>query len=95
MPGRGRSPTYEEIVCDLRDDGKLEWHKTFVVFAKTSVEGKRIRGRCYTKIVATPITDPEYFEKYGNSIFGAYDLEYLYATHKEVFEDKLRNCDES
>jgi len=82
MAGRGRSLTYEEIVCDLRDDGKLEWHKAFVVLAKTTIGGQRIWGRCYMKIIATPTTTTTH-------TFGAYEIERVYATHKEVFRDKL------
>ena len=87
MAGRGRPYTYEEIVRDLRDDGKLEWHKIFAILAKTTISGQRIWGRCYMKIIAEPVDD-------GKS-FGAYELERVYATHKEVFQDKLRNSDES
>ncbi len=88
MAGRGRPYTYEEIVCDLRDDGKLEWHKIFVMLAKTTIGGQRIWGRCYMKIIATPVTTTD-------STFGAYELERVYATCKEVFQDRLRNSDES
>jgi len=87
MAGRGRPLTYEEIVCDLRDDGKLEWHKTFVVFAKTSIEGKTLRGFCYKKTIAHPVIDTTTMLH----LFGAYKLERVYATRKEVFQDKLRN----
>ena len=85
MAGRGRSYTYEEIVCDLRDGGKLEWHKTFIVFARRSIEGKTIRGSCYKKTIAHPV-------KYSHpNSLGAYEIEVVYATRKEVFRDKLRN----
>lgn len=87
MPGKERSLTHTEIVLDLRDDGKLDWHKTFVIFAKTSIKGKTIRGRCYTKIIARPIND-------GKS-FGAYELESVYATPLEVFRYKLENSNEN
>jgi len=84
MAGRGRSHTHKEIIGDLRDHGKLEWHKTFIVFAKTSIEGKSIRGFRYMKIIAHPVINAE-------TLFGAYEIERVYATHKEVFRDKLRN----
>ena len=87
MPRRGRPPTHEEIVLDLQDDGKLEWHTTYVVLKKRSIGGKMIRGNCYTKLIAHEI-------KNGQT-FGNYELERLYATKKEMFKDTLRYENES
>ena len=89
MAMRGRPYTYEEVVADLRDNGALEWHKVFVVRAKSSIGGKSIRGFCYKKTIARPVD-------YGRAnAFGAYSLQIVYATHKEAFQDKLRNSNES
>jgi len=81
MPRRGRPPTYREIVLDLQDDGKLDWYRTFVLWEKTSIGGEKIRGRCYEKVIA---------EELGGS-WGEYDLQYVYATAKEVFKEVLAN----
>lgn len=81
MPGRGRMPTYEEIIDQLSDE--LTWHKKYLIFNQTSVEGNKIRGRCYTKTIVE--------KRFGKKRFGNYVLDRLYATKKEVFRYKLKH----
>ena len=83
MPGRGRMPTYEEMKEELREDGKLDWHKTIVFRKKSSVYHTLIRGRCYTKIIVHKIFSP--------SRFGNYAFQRLYATHEEMFRHILEH----
>ena len=83
MPRRGRPATYEEIREEMSDE--LAWRKKYLIFNQTSIEGNKIRGRCYTKTT---------IKKCGKERFDNYTIDRLYATKKEVFRHRLTHSEE-
>lgn len=69
----------KEILPNMREDelehilSQFEWHKVYVLFPRKTIDGKRVRGHCYTKLTDTD---------------GGMQYVYV-ATEKDVFKNIL------